>query len=1003
MVNIGGVTQRSLFSARFIIVIKAVAIFVVELTGSMGATEPEFLVDTWQTEDGLPQNTIRCITQTRDGYLWLGTFDGLVRFDGIHFEVFTPNNDPGLPSGRILSLFEDRQGRLWIGTDGEGVVYLERGVFQQLQITSDGERLQRVYQITQLPNGVMFFSTSTRAFQLIDGKTEPFGPELGLAPMEMYATPTEAGNGTYWLAAGLNLYHVSNGKAELRYTSSSQYLTRTPAPAGGVFCGLEDGRFIEVSIRAEPRITDFENALFTAVQHTRSRDLWLATHDGLFFQRDTNRLHLTTTEGLSAREIASVFEDREGNLWVGTNGGGLQRLREKQVRIHSADSGLNSNDTISLLQDREHRIWVGTFRGGVSVYSDGNWNPFELPIEPPLNPNIASLCQTRDGRIWMGGFECANFLWSNDLLTETELLDGDGIRVLYEDGTSGLWIGSNTNGVAFRRGTMEIRYDTSNGLSRNQITAISQDISGATWIATRHGLNKIAGDKVRAFFQKDGLGADGIYSLWHDADDTLWIGTMGGGLSRFKNGEFATITRKRGLLSDVIGQVIGDDMGNLWMGTTTGIMRVNKKSLNDALDGKLDFVACQLFGKNEGLDQSECAGGFQPACMKARDGTLWFCTVGGVVSIDPRKFSRNEIPPPVHIERVIIDEKEVVPVPASTRERMFNTENVDTNPGGTPHVRALKPITVPAGTARIELQYTGLCLIAPERVHFSFLLEGYDTDWSRSDTRRSAVYTHVPPGNYQFRVRAANNDGIWNEAGAAVSLRIQAHYWQTMWFRFVIGTTVFALFVGSLWVRHQYLKRIESLRVRIANELHDEAGSNLGSIRLLSRRMAKRLKDQPSVAPEVAEIERISAETADYIRTSVWLIDPQFDTLEQMLKAMEGFAARLFSDASYHCEWNVVNPNRQLPLEFRRHFFLMFKEILHNVQKHAQADRVEIQFTENQGHVLLRVEDNGLGFEPERTHEGHGLSSLRNRAAQLSGKLEIESQAGQGTTITLRV
>lgn len=1055
--------------------------FVAALISPVCAAPPEFLFDTWQTEDGLPQNTIRCITQTRDGYLWFGTFDGLVRFDGIRFEIFTPNNSPGLSSGNILCLFADRQGRLWIGTDGEGVVYLERGTFHPIQGTPEANAMSRVYQITQLPDDVMLFSTPTQAFRLADGNLETFGAELGIPPMQMYATPQENAAEGFWLVAGLKLYHVSNGRFELRYTAPAEFLTLNSALDGGVLCGLENGLLAEVPIRGAPRSSDFGPVVFNTVIQTRADILWLATRTGLFLQRGTNRRHFTSADGLSANGIASLFQDREGSLWVGTHGGGLQRMREKRVTVHSTQTGLKSNDAISVLQDRDGRVWVGTFGGGISVRSADQWESISFPVKAPDTYNIASLCQTHDGTIWIGGFGCPDFRRSDGVLEETALFDGDDIRAIFEDRDGGIWIGGETNGVAFRKGDWEIRYDTSKGLSRNQITAIAQDQSGAIWVGTRNGLNRISKETIArdssrtdslnrssspssavpapslpsfggegknegarfsgtitTFYQKDGLGADGVYSLWQDAEDTLWIGTMGGGLSRFKNGRFTTVTQKRGLLSDVIGQVIEDDWGNLWMGTPAGIVRARKQDLNHVLVGESDFVVCRLFGKNEGLDQSECAGGFQPACMKASDGTLWFCTIGGVVSIDPRSIPRNEIPPPVHIERVVMDERKVIPSQTQSKgnslqkEKMresrnqtrwgdtpwspdsFRTPDSATDPRsvappedsstrGIGHSVFVEPVVVPAGTARIELQYTGLSMVAPERVRFRFWLEGYDTDWSPSETKRSAIYTHVPPGEYSFRVKAANNDGIWNETVAVLPLRVQAYYWQTMWFRLLTWVGVASLIGGALWARSRYLQRIQAVRVRIANDLHDEAGSNLGSICLLSRRLAKRLSSQPSAASEIAEIEQISRTTAEFIRTSVWLIDPQFDTLQQMLKAMEGFSARLFPDASCHCEWNVADLDRQLSLDLRQHFFLMFKEVLHNIHKHAQAHRVEIELSENQGHFLLRVRDDGVGFNPDAHHDGHGLRSLKDRAAQLSGTVQIDNQVEKGTSVTIRV
>jgi ligand-binding sensor domain-containing protein len=954
------------------------------LSQDLLGAEPEYLVDAWQTEDGLPQNTVKTILQTRDGYLWFGTFDGLVRFDGIQFTVFTLAKTPGLRSSDINCLFEDREGRLWVGTDGEGLVCYENGAFG-LGPGNNPARALKVTSIVQTSEGQMLIATTTGLFRLTDEGWKSMTPpqaDFTEPTLDSYLAQNAAGD--TWFAHRDKLYRLTPGALELCRTFGTPIGALTVDVNGTVLCGINDGRLAEVSGVGEPRYTDFDGAVWHSIRRIRNGDLWMATRKGLYRVRDSNRLHLTTSEGLVTNDTGAVYEDREGNLWFGTNGGGLHRLRERMWKVHSTKNGLASDDAVSIFQDRDSRIWVGTFKGGANVFTAGQWAPFLLPTEPLVESNITALCQTKDGSIWLGGHFHPHYRWSNGQLERVAIAGFESLRVFFEDRDGGLWIGSRDAGVEYRKEGQTNRYDTAKGLSRNDITAIAQDSDGLIWIGTPQGLNRISPDGITVFLRKDGVGADGIYALRQDKDGALWIGTSGGGLSRFQNGRFATITTDQGLLSDVIGQIQEDDAGFLWMGTTAGIARVRKQDLHDALDGRTRFVSCRSFGKRDGLLQSECANGFQPSCLKDRDGKLWFCTIGGVAVIDPQRIPRTEVPPTVQIDRLILDDETVTP-------------------RRSPGTRAgLEQVPVPPGTARLELHFAGVNLIAPDEVRFRYRLEGYDTDWLQAGSRRVAHYTHVPPGHYQFRVTAANNDGVWNETEAVVPLWIKPRFTQTLWFRVLAFLATAGPIGGVAWLRFSHARRVQALRLRIAHDLHDEAGSNLGSIQLLSRRAGKRLQRQENPAPELAEIQRISALTAESVRDVVWLITPEFDTLAQMLKGMESVTGRLLPDVPCDIRSQVTRADRALSLEFRTHFFLMFKEILHNISKHAQATRVAIEMTEDLGHLILSVRDNGIGFEPGTTAQGHGLHSLNHRASQLGGVVRIESRPGQGTVVVVR-
>lgn len=399
--------------------------------------------------------------------------------------------------------------------------------------------------------------------------------------------------------------------------------------------------------------------------------------------------------------------------------------------------------------------------------------------------------------------------------------------------------------------------------------------------------------------------------------------------------------------------------------------------------------------------------------MRARDGSLWFCTIGGLVVIDPNRIPKNELPPRVHIEKIVVDDRPLDPAPSlllkPSSDRKADAPGVSSHsilasdtlstPEGT---QRTSPVFIPPGSRRIEIHYTGLSFSAPPTVRFQYFLEGDDSKWVDAGTRRIAYYTHVPPGSYRFLVKAVNNDGVWNDAGAVLPLQVKPLLQETLWFQLLTAVVIAAPIVAALILRRAHSRQVESLRLRIAHDLHDEAGSNLGSIQLLSRRAAKRIAQFESAAPELAEIQRITSATAESIRDVVWLIDPEFDTLGQMLKGFENVAGRQLGDITCKIHWEVSRHERTLSVPFRTHFFLIYKEILHNIQKHAQATQVQIDLTEQKGFFCLRIQDNGSGFDPDQPGGGHGLQSLSNRASRLDGDVQIESSPHKGTVVYVR-
>jgi len=426
--------------------------------------------------------------------------------------------------------------------------------------------------------------------------------------------------------------------------------------------------------------------------------------------------------------------------------------------------------------------------------------------------------------------------------------------------------------------------------------------------------------------------------------------------------------------------IVEDDLGSLWVTCNDGVFSVPRGQLDEVADGARRTVDTVLYGQGDGMRNSECNGGQQPAGWKGADGRLWFPTGDGLVSIDPGNIHRNDMPPPTVVERVLVDDVEY---DAATAERIF-----------------------PPGGGRLQFDYTGLSLIAPETVRFRYRLEGFDEDWIEAGARRTAFYTNIPPGRYTFRVRAANNDGVWNEAGAAFPFRLTPHYYQTAWFYALI-----ALMLGlAAYAFHRYrlgrVLELERVRTRIATDLHDDIGASLSQIAILSEVVGRRMKGaDPAVGEPLSRIAASSRELVDSMSDIVWAVNPKRDRLRDVTQRMRRFASDTLSSKEIAFTFKTPDSSSGLRLgaDLRRQVYLVFKESLNNAVRHSGCGRVEIEVEKGPESLSLVIRDDGRGFDPGGDHDGHGLQSMRRRAHELDGDLRIESSPGRGTVVHLVV
>ncbi|MCX6928606.1 MAG: triple tyrosine motif-containing protein [Verrucomicrobia bacterium] len=750
----------------------------------------DYMVRNWQTEDGLPQNTVMDILQTRDGYLWLGTFNGLVRFDGVRFTTFNLANSPEMGSDSVVCLYEDHQGQMWIGTDCRGLTRYFQGQFTNYVVTNrPGASL--VSCVTEDETGLLWVGTTAGLFRLVSGHLEYFEPTSvpgGFGPVHQLCCDHE---GQLWISAERGLFVRS--RVSVRRVPEYEGLTKLSIGAdGGVWTLNKRSGLVRWKLdQALPQNAlrtwqegDFPNSVLVC----RKGDIWFCANDGLTRIRGTQR----TRYALPAHygSALSVFEDREENIWVGVNGGGLLRLHETVLQTISTRQGLPDNDVIVLMEESPGRVWIGGFGLGIGVWENGRFAA--LPELPYGSQNVYALARGADQRVWLGPLDGRLLGWENGRLFQDEKVNDELGRVLFVSKTGDLWVGSRYAGVEQRprdKGPTT-RYALTNGLSDLLITAIAQDREGAIWVGTKHGLNRIHQGRITRFYREQGLGSDSIHTLLVDHEGRLWVGTVGGGLSVAQGDRFLTIGTKQGLANDVIAQILEDGHGSLWLGSNGGIMRVDREELLSCARGERAIVRCRTFDRNDGMLNSECAGSFQPSCFKAQDGRLWFATVGGAVIIDPNRLTINSNPPPIVVESVLSDG-----VPC----RIISG-------------RAQPPrAQIPAGTIRVQVNYAGLSFAAPEDLRFQFRLDNLDADWIEAGPRRVAYFNRLRPGDYVFRVRACNNDGAWNEAGTSIRLEVEAFWWQILRFQIAVAVGLAAGAVGLTWrlLQRQLRRKLE--------------------------------------------------------------------------------------------------------------------------------------------------------------------------------------------------
>jgi signal transduction histidine kinase/ligand-binding sensor domain-containing protein len=942
--------------------------------GPRARADAPFIVDSWGTADGLPQSSVIAVTQTRDGYLWLGTLNGLVRFDGNTFTRFNVNNTPGLPDDRIVFLFEDSRTNLWVGTDNAALCAIQNGVVKNFDTGGAGGKI--IYAYEDETGAVWFCARDGPIFCWRNGR-------LDLKP----SYPP-----VFW-------EQLFNRALHLRVPGKNGGVWHLPPPNARVqqWSGDQPGRDLGVnpwtsSLVPLPLKTAGDylavitiDAAVTAAGEDRDGNLVVGTRGaGIFWSGGPEGWrHITLGENLF---VLSLCFDREGNLWAGTDGGGLYRVKKNYF---TPVAGLPGGVAKSAAEDARGGLWAAFNAQGLVYSLAGQTRNFGIGTFS----NAWSVLVDRQQQVWAGtrGEGLFRFVDGRFQEVPAALKIGRQIFALFPGRDGKLWVGGD-NGLGGYDGQNWKFFSVHDGLPPNAVRALADDDRGNLWIGTEGG---------GLFLLRDGkispvaAPVKDISALLMDHDGVLWAGTFGHGLAWLAQGHWTVGAAADGLASDDIGMLIEDDLENLWLGSYEGLMCVGKKSLADFAADRHRKITCRTFLTRE------CSAGAQPAALRTHDGRLLFPTTAGLVALAPGDLLPNTNPPPVVIESVAIDG-----VPQK------NNRLSSVWPG---------TVTLAPENEKLEIHFTALDFSAPKRaqlaVQFKFQMEGRDKNPTDAGGERVAHFSRLAPGHYVFRVTACNEDGIWNEAGATLTVIVQPPFWRQPWF--VATTLLFLLgaLAGIIYlISTAKLKRelrglhqkelLEKERARIARDLHDQLGANLTQVTLLGE-MAEADKALPGeVEQHAQQICATARETTRALDEIVWAVNPANDTLEGLVNYACKYAQDYFALAgvSYRAELPAgLAPVPILP-EVRHNVFLAFKEAVNNVVKHAQATEAHVKLQLEPGKFILSVADNGRGLgDLSGKNLRNGLKNMRRRLADVQGEFDITPQEHGGTVVRLIV
>jgi ligand-binding sensor domain-containing protein/signal transduction histidine kinase len=913
----------------------------------------------WTSKDGLPATFIYSIAQSADGYIWLGTTDGLARFDGIRFVHWRSRGNQVL-LGAVRVVRAAREGGIWVGT-ASGIVGRVHG--DDLTMTTIAAPVEA---LLEARDGTLWAATAKRIMRFHPETLARVGEPVSLLD-DFYSGLLQDKEGVIWVSTIRSVLQIDPARGEVvRNKLSERRPWLSSDGSGTILVTGDDGRDIRTVMRDSAgntwigtfgkgllrirpgdsaaerfsRADGLSNDNVWSIFEDREHDLWVGTQDGLHCIRDGAVTTLTRQEGLASANFDALAAGPGEAVWASTPAG-MYRMDRDPPRLL-----LKGTRATALLADRDGNLWAAT-RNGILRMINGGSSPVRLPPGVSLS-NVAAMADDSRHRVWIFDADKGLYRWSSegvDSFSNESLLQGQSILVMRADHHGRMWFGLYQGGVV-----------------------VFED------------------GRFRAYSERDGLAGGSVNAISVDDNGTVWIGAERG-LSRFDGARFATWTSAQGLPGERVLWVVPVHAGMLWLGYTNGVAGVSSVELDRALHDSSHPAPYEFLDNGDGLKGNLERGRQSPAVL-ASDGRIWFTTSAGVAFIDPERLPKNPLPPPVHIERMVAD-----------------GAAIDTNRG----VR-LRPFT-----RAVEFDYTALSLVEPRQVRFRYKLEGYDSDWQEAGTRRQAFYTNLGPRAYQFRVRASNNDGVWNEAGAALNFELLPAFYQTQWFR---GASLVLFMILAWWIYRMRVRNVAARlrgrfeerlreRTRIAQELHDNLLQSVLGISLQIEVTDELLPPELPAKRPLQKALSLAKSAMEAGRRALNELRASSFSADDIVKGFSEIAEGLRTENGSDIHILVEGSERQLNPVAGNDVLQIGRQAIANAFQHAHASRIRVLVSYSKRDLRISVQDNGCGIDEDTIARGkpghHGIRGMRERAERIGGTLSIRTGPGQGTEVDLSV
>lgn len=962
----------------------------------------------WQTDEGLPDNSVTGVAQTPDGFLWVATYGGLMRFNGANFAAVQL---PSLNKKSLRTMLLDRQGRFWLGIDTGSVICVESNA-SHAYVNGDELPTDRIAAMAEDREGAIWVAYPSSLCRIQNGRVKVFTTADGW-PAGINAWITSDARGELWFSKNGQVGVFRDGKFQTKLTFKETAIRILGAAKSGLWI-CAGPRLLKYDAGREPmacaRLPD--NAEPQVLFEDHSGTLWIGTMANGLFRFKDGALEKVPTSHLS---VDCVSEDREGNIWAGTRGGGLNLIRLSAVDLIGRDAGLPYESVASVAKDTDGTVWAVGQSGVLTRRQNGKWETVDAGAGWIWG---VATCVAADkkGGVWVGARDRTLHYYRDGIWRtwgRDENLHGGAVHLIFVARNDDVWVvtGSPSRLQLLHDGKLAEPLVLPD--DNRTIRAMVEGTDGTLWVGTLEGQVLRIKDStlVDEPLIKEPDGAP-VRALETTPDGGLLIGYVGAGLGWFKDGKFARITTAAGLMDDFPSQFLLDGHGGLWIVGNRGLFQVQLADVAAVAAGRADRVRSVIFGRDEGLPNFQPNSANFPNVCRGGDGRLWFATRSGLLTVQPAGVHMNPLPPLVHLERVMVDDQ---PVGLYDSRSLLRTGHAA---GALDLCQTNAILHLPPRQRKVEFDFAALSFSSPENVQFRYRLDNFDDQWMDAGREHSAKYPHLPPGDYQFRVVACNNSGIWNDTGAALKIVVAPFFWQTWWFRgfvlFIFTASVVAIvrYVSfrRLRARMLFLEQqaaVEKERTRIARDMHDEVGAKLTRLSFLSEMAGGNPEIPPAARGDVKEISDTARETIRSFEEIVWAVNPRNDTLADLVHYLCRYAEDYFEGSSVQCFFDLPPeiPAVVLPTEVRRQIFLAAKEALNNVLKHAKAGRVCVKLAADSEEFQIIIEDNGCGFDPasppRRPGGGNGLENMRERLRGIGGRFECSRVPAGGTRIAL--